>query len=50
MADLRAEVATLALEAAGKVIGESMDDNRQRRLVEEFLREETVGVSADSKS
>jgi F-type H+-transporting ATPase subunit b len=39
MADLRAEVANLALEAAGKVVGESMDDARQRRLVEEFLRE-----------
>lgn len=39
MADLRAEVASLALEAAGKVVGESMDDARQRRLVEEFLRE-----------
>ena len=39
MADLRAEVATLALEAAGKVVGESMDDARQRRLVNEFLRE-----------
>jgi F-type H+-transporting ATPase subunit b len=39
IADLRAEVADLALEAAGKVIGESMDSPRQRRLVEEFLRE-----------
>ena len=39
MADLRAEVASLALEAAGKVVGESMTDARQRRLVEEFLRE-----------
>ncbi len=42
MADLRTEVASLALEAAGKVVGESMDDPRQRRLVEEFLRETTV--------
>ena len=39
MSDLRAEVANLALEAAGKVVGESMDDARQRRLVEEFLKE-----------
>jgi F-type H+-transporting ATPase subunit b len=39
IADLRAEVADLALEAAGKVIGESMDSARQRRLVEEFLSE-----------
>jgi F-type H+-transporting ATPase subunit b len=39
MADLRAEVASLALEAAGTLVGESMDDARQRRLVEEFLSE-----------
>ena len=49
MADLRAEVASLALEAAGKVVGESMDDARQRRLVEEFLRE-TSAPSGGSKS
>ncbi len=39
LADLRAEVADLALAAAGKVIGETMTDPRQRRLVEEFLAE-----------
>jgi F-type H+-transporting ATPase subunit b len=39
IADLRAEVADLALAAAGKVVGESMTDARQRRLVEEFLDE-----------
>lgn len=37
MAELRGEVADLALAAAGKVIGSSMTDDRQRRLVEEFL-------------
>jgi F-type H+-transporting ATPase subunit b len=37
LADLRAEVADLALAAAGKVVGETMTDARQRRLVEEFL-------------
>ncbi len=37
LADLRAEVADLALAAAGKVVGESMTGERQRRLVEEFL-------------
>jgi F-type H+-transporting ATPase subunit b len=41
LADLRSEVADLALAAAGKVVGESMTDQRQRRLVEEFLREST---------
>jgi F-type H+-transporting ATPase subunit b len=39
LADLRAEVADLALAAAGKVVGETMNDARQRRLVDEFLRE-----------
>lgn len=37
LADLRAQVADLALAAAGKVVGESMTDARQRRLVEEYL-------------
>ena len=37
--DLRAEVADLALAAAGKVVGASMTGDIQRRLVEGFLRE-----------
>ena len=37
IADVRAEVADLALLAAGRVVGETMSDDRQRRLVEEFL-------------
>lgn len=47
LADLRAEVADLALAAAGKVVGESMTDARQRRLVEEFLRETSGGSGAN---
>ena len=43
IADVRAEVADLALLAAGKVVGETMSDERQRRLVEEFLRTSSVG-------
>jgi F-type H+-transporting ATPase subunit b len=39
IADVRAEVADLALRAAGKVVGETMTDDRQRRLVDEFIRE-----------
>ena len=35
--ELRAEVADLALAAAGRVVGETMTDDRQRRLVQEFL-------------
>jgi F-type H+-transporting ATPase subunit b len=37
IAELRGEVADLALAAAGRVLGESMTDERQRRLVREFL-------------
>ncbi len=40
MAELRGYVADLALEAAAKVVGETMTAPRQRRLVEDFLRDE----------
>ena len=43
MSELRAEVADLALAAASRVVGESLDDKRQRRLVEEFLAEASPG-------
>ena len=46
--ELRAEVADLALDAAGRVVGETMNDARQRRLVEEFLQESAT--PADRKS
>lgn len=39
IADLRSEVADLAIGAAGRVVRASMDGERQRRLVEEFLAE-----------
>jgi F-type H+-transporting ATPase subunit b len=48
LADLRSEVADLALAAATKVVGESMTDDRQKRLVQEFLREAEGGRSATS--
>jgi F-type H+-transporting ATPase subunit b len=37
LADLRAQVADLALAAAGVVVGETMTDARQRKLVEDYL-------------
>ena len=46
MAALRADVATLALDAAGRVVRETMSSDRQRRLVEEFLAESAVGGPA----
>lgn len=39
MAELRAEVADLALAAAGKLVRREMDTETQRSLVEEFLAE-----------
>lgn len=50
IADLRAEVATLALDAAGRVVGETMSSDRQRRLVEEFLAESATGQPAAGES
>ena len=46
IADLRTEVATLALDAAGRVVRETMSSDRQRRLVEEYLAESTASGPA----
>ncbi len=45
LAELRGEVADLALQAAGRVLNETLNDQRQRRLVEEFLADPTPGAS-----
>ena len=45
LAELRGEVADLALQAASRVLRENMNDQRQRRLVEEFLADTTPGGS-----
>jgi F-type H+-transporting ATPase subunit b len=37
LAEIRGEVAELALRAAAKVVGETMNEPRERRLVAEFL-------------
>jgi F-type H+-transporting ATPase subunit b len=49
IAEVRDEVADLALRAAGKVVGETMTGDREKRLVSEFLAE-TSGPAASSKS
>lgn len=46
--ELRGEVANLALAAAGRVVGETMTDDRNRRLVQEFLA--TPDVTGDGKN
>jgi F-type H+-transporting ATPase subunit b len=56
IAALRAEVGTLAIELAGRVVGESLaDEARQHRVVERFLTEietragEAVGSAAEGE-
>jgi F-type H+-transporting ATPase subunit b len=49
IAELRKEVADLALLAAGKVVGETLNTERERRLVDEFLAE-TTGPARGSSS
>jgi len=44
LADVRGQVAELALMAAGKVVGETMSADREKRLVSEFLAQ--VSASA----
>ena len=46
--DLRTEVADLALRAAGKVVGETLTGERERRLVSEFLAESSGQSGAKS--
>jgi F-type H+-transporting ATPase subunit b len=43
IAELRGEVADLALAAAGRVVGDSMTGDRQRKLVADFLAESAGG-------
>jgi F-type H+-transporting ATPase subunit b len=46
LADVRSEVAELALAAAGAVVGETMSDDREKRLVDEFLTQVSVEAPA----
>jgi F-type H+-transporting ATPase subunit b len=46
IADVRGQVAELALLAAGKVVGETMTGQRERRLVDEFLTQVSAGAAS----
>jgi F-type H+-transporting ATPase subunit b len=48
LSEVRGQVAELALRAAGKVVGETMNEPRERRLVEEFLSD--VGQRGEARS
>jgi len=37
LADVRSQVATLAIAVSNKIIGEALDEQRQRRLIDEFF-------------
>jgi F-type H+-transporting ATPase subunit b len=50
MAELRATVADLALEAAGRLVRKEMDAATQRRLVEDFLKEVTPEAARKASS
>ena len=50
IAEIRSEVVDLALRAAGRVVGETMTDDRQRRLVSEFLAEAAPGPSGQDRN
>ena len=50
LAELRSEVADLALQAAGRVVRETMNDQRQRRLVEEFLADPNPSAESGTKA
>ena len=42
LSQAQAQIADLAIEAASKIIGENLDDEKNRRLVDKFLSEEEV--------
>ncbi len=46
VAELRGEVTDLALAAAGRVVGESMTGDRQRKLVADFLADSAGGSAS----
>ena len=47
--ELRTEVADLALQAASKVVGETLNTERERRLVAEFLTEINPGPNGSTR-
>ncbi|RMG97689.1 MAG: ATP synthase F0 subunit B [Chloroflexi bacterium] len=45
LADLRGEVAAIAIAAANKLVGESLDESRQRALIGEFFAKVPANVA-----
>ena len=49
LAEVRGQVAELALQAAGKVVGETLSDEREKRLVSEFLTQVSAEAPAGNE-
>lgn len=45
LADMRPQIAAIAIAAAQKVVGESLDEGRQRALINDFFSKIPAGVS-----
>ncbi|MFN2188176.1 MAG: F0F1 ATP synthase subunit B [Candidatus Promineifilaceae bacterium] len=46
LAELRSQVASIAIAAANKLVGESLDEKRQRSIIEDFFAKVPEDVSA----
>jgi len=48
LSELRGQVASIAIAAANKLVGEALDDQRQRSLIAEFFSKAPAGLSGVS--
>lgn len=47
LADLRSQVAAISMAAANRLVGEALDEKKQRTLISDFFSKVPDGVSAD---
>ena len=47
LADLRSQVAAISMAAANRLVGEALDEKKQRSLISDFFSKVPDGVSAD---
>lgn len=47
LADLRSQVASIAIAAANKLVGEALDERRQHELIADFFARVPAGISTD---
>lgn len=46
LGDMRGQIASIAIAAANRIVGESLDEKRQRALINDFFSKVPAGVSA----